>query len=94
MKEKKMKTGIDLIREEREKQITKYGYTPGHDAGYHNKELLFAALSYLNTAIYGKSVGTEDWPFEMKYYHDEGYQESLKKAAAFIAAELDRLQLN
>ena len=44
----------------------------------NDKKLLFGALSYLNAAIYG-------W-----YY--EGYVESLKKAGALIATELDRLQ--
>ena len=89
-----MKTGTELINQEREKQITKYGYTPGHDIGYVNKELLFGALTYINTVLYGKNVGTEDWPFEIKYFNDEGYVENLKKAGAFIAAELDRIQLN
>ena len=45
-------------------------------------------------AIYGGSVGEEDWPFKMEYFKDEGYVENLKKAGAFIAAELDRLNIN
>ncbi len=88
-----MKTGIEQITEERVKQITKYGYTGYHDVGYKNKELLFGALAYLNTAIYGSGPGKEDWPFPEEYYKDEGYVESLKKAGAFIAAELDRLNI-
>lgn len=88
-----MKTGIEQITEERVKQITKYGYTGYHDAGYKNKELLFGALAYLNTAIYGSGLGKENWPFSEEYYKDEGYVESLKKAGAFIAAELDRLNI-
>lgn len=94
-----MKTGTELIQEERNKQIAKYGYTPGHDAGYKNKELLMGALSYLKRAIGDENcmiatTSTEDWPFDMKNFNDEGYVESLKKAGAFIAAELDRLQVN
>ena len=92
--ETKQLTGIDLITEEREKQISKYGYTPEHDSGYKSYQLVFGALAYLNTAIYGKSVGEEDWPFDAKYFHDEGYVESLKKAGAFIVAELDRVSYN
>ena len=87
-----MKTGIELIAEEREKQISKYGYTPQHDSGYTNEELLQAALAYLKLAA---GLGsTIDWPFDLKYLHDDGYVENLKKAGAFIAAALDVFQLN
>ena len=84
-----MKTGIEQIAEEQLKQINKYGSI---STNLKNKKLLFGALSYLNAAIYGESVGNEDWPFEQIYWHYEGYAESLKKAGALIAAELDRLQ--
>ena len=84
-----MKTGIEQIVEEQLKQINKYGSI---STNLKDKKLLFGALSYLNAAIYGESVGNEDWPFEQIYWHYEGYAESLKKAGALIAAELDRLQ--
>ena len=84
-----MKTGIEQIAEEQLKQISKYSNI---STNFKDKKLLFGALSYLNAAIYGESVGNEDWPFEQIYWHYEGYVESLKKAGAFIAAELDRLQ--
>ena len=86
-----MKTGIEQIAEEQLKQISKYGNI---NTNLNNKKLLFGALSYLNAAIYGESVGNEDWPFEQIYWHYEGYAESLKKAGALIAAELDRLQIS
>ena len=86
-----MKTGIEQIAEERLKQISKYGNI---STNLNNKKLLFGALSYLNAAIYGESVGNEDWPFKQIYWHYEGYAESLKKAGALIAAELDRLQIS
>ena len=84
-----MKTGIEQIAEEQLKQINKYGSI---STNLKDKKLLFGALSYLNAAIYGESVGNEDWPFEQIYWHYEGYAESLKKAGALIAAELDILQ--
>ena len=86
-----MKTGIEQIAEEQLKQISKYSNI---NTNLNNNKLLFGALSYLNAAIYGESVGNEDWPFEQIYWHYEGYVESLKKAGAFIAAELDRLQVS
>ena len=86
-----MKTGIEQIAEEQLKQINKYDSI---STNLKDKKLLFGALSYLNAAIYGESVGNEDWPFEQIYWHYEGYAESLKKAGALIAAELDRLQVS
>lgn len=86
-----MKTGIEQIAEEQLKQISKYGNI---STNLKDKKLLFGALSYLNAAIYGESVGNEDWPFEQIYWHYEGYAESLKKAGALIVAELDRLQVS
>ena len=88
------KSGIELIFEERIKQIRKHGYTPEHDSGYKHNELLFAALAYLNTAIYGKNVGSEDWPFPKEFFKpDTDIVENLSKVGAFIAAEIDRIQL-
>lgn len=70
-----MKTGIELIAEERERQITKEGWTPEHDAEHKNGELANAA------AVYALSEETRDfindkwgndnllylWPFELKW---------------------------
>ena len=88
-----MKSGIELIRDEREKQLIKYGYTSRHDAMYTNKELLYGALAYLSEAIH-KGTGNENWPFNLEFWHPEDYVNNLKKAGAFIAAELDRLENN
>ena len=88
----KEKSGCQQIAEERTKQINKYGYTPEHDSAYKSSQLLFGALAYLNAAIYGKSVGEEDWPFDMKYFKGgTDFAGDLATAGAFIAAELDRL---
>lgn len=84
------KTAIDLIKEEREKQITKYGYTTTHDRNYPNGTVLRGALAYLNAAIYSSSVGEEDWPFDKNYFNSEGELKDLVKAAAMIVAEIDK----
>ena len=87
-------TGIESIIKEREKQINKHGYTAQHDSMYKNKELMFAAMAYLNSAMYGAVVGEEDWPFDEDYWHPGSPEDDLAKAAAFIAAELDRRREN
>lgn len=90
-----MKNGVDCIREERERQIAKYGYTPGHDTIYTDGELLRAAMAYIQQALYPglKPLG-EVWPFVKDFFKDEGYKRSLEKAGALIAAEIDRVNLS
>ena len=41
-----MKTGIELIQAERQRQIDKEGYTPDHDAGHTGGELALVAALY------------------------------------------------
>lgn len=83
-------TAIDLVKEEREKQINKYGYTAVHDRQHHNKAVLYGALAYLNSTIYSSTAGIEDWPFEKESFKPEGDVKNLVKAAAMIIAEIDK----
>lgn len=84
------KTGIDLVKEEREKQINKHGYNVAHDRQHSRKAVLYGALAYLNSAIYSSNVGIEDWPFEKESFKPEGDIKNLVKAAAMIVAEIDK----
>ena len=88
------KTGIELISEERIKQIEKHGYTPEHDS-FYTDELYRAAMAYLASAHHRtRESGLVFWPFNEKFFHGgTNFVEDLTKAGAFIAAELDRLQL-
>ena len=74
-----MKTGIDLIAEERQRQINK-GYDVNHDSHHDFGELLQAARTYIDASILttkSKEIGNFDeasisWhkdnePFEWKY---------------------------
>ena len=79
-----MKTGLEQIAEKLAEQINSI------DLQYNdckNKDEFQHLLKEK-----GESVGNKDWPFSQINWHYEGYVESLKKAGAFIAAELDRLQ--
>lgn len=44
------KTGIELIAEERQRQIEVEGWTPERDAGYTDRSLAYAANAYLDAA--------------------------------------------
>ena len=92
-----MKTGIELIAEERERQIKEEGWTPEHDDFHKNEELANAAVAYAipdNRQI----IKREIWPFACGWFKPNTYPRNkagrireLVKAGALIAAEIDRL---
>ena len=98
----KMKTGTELIAEERQRQIEKEGWTKEHDAKHIKEELSFAAACYAlpNRCRYtiAKSAGftstvPDFWSFKFEWWKptpDDRVRE-LVKAGALIAAEIDRL---
>lgn len=45
-----MKTGVELIAEERRRQVEKEGYTAEHDANHGIRDFTSAAKSYLSSA--------------------------------------------
>lgn len=100
-----MKTGTELIAEERKRQIEEEGWTPEHDDQHHSGELAQAASCY---ALPGElrfyvPDSPENWPWAADWWKpancefdtDDNYVEErikeLKKAGALIAAEIDRL---
>jgi len=95
-----MKTGIELIAEERDRQISAEGWTPEHDNGHTNGELAAAAASYA-LASWSRTTAEEMWPWgreEYKPQPDNGHathEERIRnftRAGALLAAEIDRLQ--
>jgi hypothetical protein len=91
-----MKTGIQLIAEERSRHEKKYDAK--HDAEHINGELAAAGASY---ALWNWSRTDSvrlypfDEPLHAKLHSIENVEQSinrLSKAGALIAAEIDRLQ--
>jgi len=102
-----MKTGIQLITEERERQISKEGWTPEHDANHVNGEIARAGAAYAYaatlkppmresvTGIYSfrnNEIIRGLWPWESQWWKPSDKMRDLVKAGALIAAEIDRLQ--
>jgi hypothetical protein len=91
-----MKTGIQLITQEREEQITKHGfthaYTKAHPEYYQDKQLLIAAREMLAThpGIMG-FPGSWDNTAMIHKMASKPYEERIVIAAALLAAEVDRL---
>jgi len=101
------KTGIELIAEERQRQIEKEGWSISHDAHHDKCELALAAAVYATPVNYREfkteTINVYDekvaeipsmWPFEDSWYKPspENRVKELVKAGALIAAEIDRLK--
>lgn len=48
-----MKTGVELISEERQRQINVEGYTEQHDSNHKTSEFVYAAIAYIESAKVG-----------------------------------------
>ena len=85
-----------MITEERERQISKEGWAPDHDDGHVRGELIDAGLSYIRAAINTKHPAMRTppttWPWEAQWWKpSDDRVRNLVKAAALLAAEIDRL---
>ena len=96
-------TGVELIAQERQRQVEEEGWTPEHDAGHRPGHLSAAAASYLDAGveqIFHPWVETNkldtrtDWPWDGEWWKpSDDPIRNLVKAGALIAAEIDRLRV-
>ena len=90
-----MKTGIEQIAEERQRQITEEGWTPEHDWQHDNGSLALAAACYaLPPHVTAEwNIIAHLWPWYRDQYKPCPFNriKELVKAGALIAAEIDRL---
>lgn len=75
--------GLELIEEERRRQIEDFGFTTEFDQRHSDGELAGAAMVFLNRDL-------ESWPWQGTPMFN-GRIQDLVRAGALIAAELDRL---
>lgn len=94
-----MKTGIEMIAEERQQQIEKHGRTVEKDIKTNGSgQLVSAAVHILGRSTVLDFDGTEDYVpdgWDAAIYdkmYGKSYEERLIIAGALIAAELDRIQ--
>ncbi len=86
----------DDIAAERLRQMMEEGFDERHDDQHTGRELAGAAEGYLAAAISradGVDVTTPPigWPFEPEWWKPKGYYADLKRAAALIRAEMERI---
>lgn len=102
-----MKTGAEIIADERKRQIEVEGWSAEHDAQHTNDELIKAAMCYLqpeSVRTYNRlwdSKTPDDikippalWPWDKEWWKpspDNRIRE-LAIVGALIAAEIDRIQ--
>ena len=91
-----MKSGIELITEERKRQIEVEGWMLEHDSiGNNNEELAQAAALYALPEVFRSyEYGLRNiWPWDFKWWKPTPNDRvrELVKAGALIAAEIDRL---
>ena len=85
-----MKQGIELIAEERKRQVDEEGWTEEHDDQHTCGELKIAAACYTTLSDH---PAPSFWPWLIEWWKPSGDPiRNLVKAGALIAAEIDRLQ--
>jgi hypothetical protein len=86
------KTGIELIAEERQRQIEVEGWTLEHDIKNAPNELAIAASCYCLPEGKREFRVRDQWPFAYEWWKPtpENRIRELQKAGALIAAEIDR----
>lgn len=97
-----MKTGIEIISDERKRQIEVEGYTSEHDDKEKGNQIALAAACYaipayvLNVPVLNnrKTVFDIIWNWDDEFWKPTPNNriKELAKAGALIAAEIDRLQ--
>ena len=96
-----MKSGTELIAEERAWQISVEGWTPEHDDKHAAGEIAMAAACYAlvpfvrdSAPAGGVTPRFRFWPWSHRWWKPapEDRVRELVKAGALIAAEIDRLQ--
>lgn len=90
-----MKTGIELIAEERQEQIEKHGWTLEHDRQNHTHDELVraaCAIAFVSEADKPANFSAPNWAWEIRERIQDDREHCYKVAGALIAAALDRLQ--
>lgn len=91
-----MKTGAELIAEERKRQIEAEGFTPESDLQYKNGELFYAGCCYHSAARLRESgcdprTPPTDWPFAKEFWKPspDNRIKEIVKSGALLQAHID-----
>jgi hypothetical protein len=92
-----MKSGAELIAEERERQVKQECWTAEHDDKHVEGQLAGAGLCYAlwHCGYIGKfawRLAMALWPWDEEWWKPKDAVKDLTRAGALIAAEIDRIQ--
>jgi hypothetical protein len=83
-------TGIDMIANERQRQIRDKGYDKQHDKHHRPSQLAAAASAYIEHARGAQSQARYTWPWRPHEFKPGTVIEDLTRAGALCAAAIDR----
>ena len=87
-----MKNGIELISDERKRQIEEEGYSLNDDKLLlGDSELTCAAIAYAMETV-NSTMAKNYFPWDKKFFKPKDKLRNLVRAGALIAAEIDKLQ--
>lgn len=91
--EKTKKTGVELIADERKRQIEVEKFSPEHDKRWLGGELAMAACCYAEPGTHNPDFKPFGFPWDQEWWKPspDDRVRDLVKAGALIAAEIDRL---
>lgn len=84
-----MKTGIELIKSERTRQIEVEWWTLEHDKGW-DKGLLGRAASCYETAMDENAIQPPNWPWDKEWWKPKSRVKNLVRAGALYLAQSDK----
>lgn len=87
----KLSPALSDIIAERQRQQSAEGWTPEHDDKYQLRELTWAAMSYAGNSISPYAHAPFAWPWQHVWWKPTNPRRDLVKAAALIAAEIERI---
>lgn len=84
-----MKSGFELITEERKRQVEVEGWTPEHDDQHTTEDLVSAAACYLNAMDEHEPVKRR-WPWALEWWKPKDRVRNLVRSGALYLAANDR----
>lgn len=85
-----MKSGAELISEERKRQIEEEGYDEFMDSFRKPNDLTKASICYLKANLMPFGDIIEDFPWDSLFFTPKDKLRNLVRAGALIAAEIDK----
>jgi hypothetical protein len=86
-----MKSVIEEIADERQRQIDVEGWLLSHDDQHETGELARAAACYAGDKRKFNRAAPPGWPWDQSWWKPANKRRDLIKAAALIVAEIERL---